>query len=153
MISIEEILTPAHVDLKLTATTKEAAVLQVLDLLRGDPRVGEWERLRHAVVDRNAPAIEQSECGILIAHGRTNSISRLVMAAGRLVEPIECAEIGVPIRLVFVAGIPHAVDTEYLRVLGAIVRVLRDKAQRERLLGVKESARFVSVLASQESNS
>jgi len=153
MISISEILTPARVDLKIEAATKEAAVLRVLDLLRGDPRVHDWERLRKAVMERNAPAVEQSECGILIAHGRTNSLSGLVMAAGRLVEPIACAEIGVPIRLVFVAGIPRAVDTEYLRVVGSIVRGLRDKTQRERLLGVKETARFVGLLASQEAHS
>ncbi|HEY5793009.1 MAG TPA: PTS sugar transporter subunit IIA [Chthoniobacterales bacterium] len=150
MISIAEILTPAQVDLKVEAATKDEAVLKVLDLLRGDPRVQNWERLRRAVQERNAPAVEQNECGILIAHGRTNSLSGLVMAAGRLLQPLTCPEIAVPIRLVFVAGIPRAVDTEYLRVIGAIVRALRDRHQLERLLGVKEAARFVTLLSSQE---
>ena len=153
MTSIAEILKPAQVDLKLQATTKEEAIERVLDLLRGDPRVEDWERLHQAVLKRNAPALEQAGVGILIAHGRTNSLDGLVMAAGRLEIPLVCKEIASPVRLVFVAGIPRAVDMEYLRVVGAIVRIFRDKHQLERLLGVKESVRFVSLLSSQESHS
>lgn len=153
MISIGEILNPAQVDLNLQAATKCEAIEKVLNLLRGDPRVQDWERLHAAVLKRNAPAIEQEGLGILIAHGRTNSLSGLVIAAGRLETPLTCDEISAPVRLVFVVGIPRAVDTEYLRVVGAIVRIFRDKHQLDRLLGMKESVRFVALLTSQESQS
>jgi hypothetical protein len=52
--------------------------------------------------------------------------------------------------LVFVAGIPGAFTSEYLRIVGAIVRICRDRRQLDRLLTIKEPERFVSLLSSGE---
>jgi mannitol/fructose-specific phosphotransferase system IIA component (Ntr-type) len=150
MTSISDILTPAQVNLALTSSDQASGVDEVVAKLHGDPRVTDWPVFRQAVLDRNAPALLCGDCGVCIAHGRTNAVQSLVMAAGRSAHGLVSPEIGERVRLVFVAGIPAAFDSEYLRIVGAIARLCRDKGLLDKLLGVADPARFVEVLAAAE---
>jgi hypothetical protein len=49
-----------------------------------------------------------------------------------------------------VAGIPSAFDSGYLRAVGVIARLCRDRGMLDKLLGVADPARFVELLASGE---
>lgn len=146
MTLISEILLPRQINLALTAETQSEGVAEVLDKLNGDPRVTDWTRLAASISERNAPAIESGDCGICIAHGRTNAVATLVMAAGRSNVGIASPEIQGPVRLIFVAGIPAAFSSDYLRVVGAIARLCGDKALLADLLATDDPQRFVSLL-------
>lgn len=150
MIPIAEILTSDHVNLALASRDQAGGVEEVLAKLNGDPRVENWEELRSSVIERNAPALSAGGCGICIAHGRTNAVHSLVMAAGRSTTGVSSPEIREKVRLIFVAGIPSAFDSEYLRIVGAIARVCRDEAVLKKLLTVDDPAKFVALLASGE---
>ena len=150
MIPISEILTPSHINLALVAREQAEGVREVLSSLNGDPRVTDWDSLSLAIIGRNAPAISCGPCGICIAHGRTNAVQSLVMAAGRSVEGLSSPEIREPVRLIFVAGIPAAFHSEYLRVVGAIARLCHDRALLNKLLSVKDPQEFVGLLSSGE---
>ena len=151
MIPISEILTSSHVNLALSARDQAEGVREVLSSLNGDPRVVDWDSLAQAVTGRNAPAISCGPCGICIAHARTNAVHSLVMAAGRSASGLVSPEVSEPVRLVFVAGIPAAFSSEYLRVVGAIARFCHDKALLHRLLNVQDPKEFIELLARQES--
>lgn len=150
MATIAEILHPDDVNLALAATSKAAAIEEVLAKLNGDARVTDWNALRTAVIKRDAPSIAVNGVGICIAHGRVDSVKSLVMAAGRSQKGVPCPETSDPVKLVFVAGIPAAFDSEYLRVVGAIVRICRDRHQLERLLAAHEATHFVDLLEAGE---
>ena len=137
-------------NLALSARDQAEGVREVLSSLNGDPRVVDWDSLAQAVTGRNAPAISCGPCGICIAHGRTNAVQSLVMAAGRSVEGLSSPDIREPVRLIFVAGIPAAFHSEYLRVVGAIARLCHDKALLNELLSVKNPEKFVGLLSSGE---
>jgi len=150
MIPISEILIPPHINLALAANDQAGGVNELLSQLQGDPRVLDWDSLRQAIADRNAPAISCGECGISIAHGRTNAVQSLVMAAGRSTGGLASPHINERVRLVFVAGIPAAFHSEYLRVVGAIARLCHDKALLNELLSVQDPETFVALLSSGE---
>lgn len=150
MTPISEILQPEHVNISLAASDKDSAVLAVLARLNGDGRVKDFELLQQKVMERNASCIVENGCGICIAHGRTEAVSSLILAAGRLPDGIACSEIEAPLRLVFVAGIPSAFNSEYLRIVGAIARICRDKHQLERLLAAKTPVYFIELLVAGE---
>ena len=150
MTPIGEILLPEHVNLSLSATEKAAGVEEVLSKLNGDPRVTDFAAFRVAVIGRDAAAISESGCGICIAHGRTESVNSLILAAGRSVAGFSCREVKDPVHLVFVAGIPSAFNSEYLRTVGAIARICRDKRQLERLLVAKTAENFIGLLSAGE---
>jgi PTS system fructose-specific IIC component len=146
-MTLDEILLPEDVNLALRATDKRGAIEEVLVKLNGDPRVKDWQALADAVIERDAPAIAGPGCGICIAHGRIKAVTQLVMAAGRSEKGFACPGVDVPVKLVFVAAIPAAFDSEYLRVVGAIARVCRDPAGCEELLGAEDADAFVELLS------
>lgn len=150
MTPIGDILQPDHVNLSLSAAGKIEAVEEVLSKLNGDLRVKDFAAFRLAVISRNAAAISESHCGICIAHGRTESVSGLVMAAGRSAVGFSCREVPDPVHFVFVAGIPGAFNAEYLRIVGAIARICRDKHQLDRLLAAKTAENFIALLSAGE---
>ena len=68
------------------------------------------------------------------------------MAAGRSPEGMAYPGLRDPVRLFFVAAIPSAFTSEYLRIVGAIVRICRDKRQLRGLLTAKDAGRFIALL-------
>lgn len=149
MTPISDILLPGHVDLQLLAKTSSDAIQEILARLAGDPRISDNAAFMQAVVERNAPAILCHGHGIVIAHGRTNAVKSLIMAAGRSQSGVRSAD-GALVRLVFVAGIPRAMDSEYLRIVGSIARLCRNPELFEKLLTVADPLQFIEVLATQE---
>lgn len=150
MIAIPDILRPRHVNLALAARDKESAITEVLSRLNGDERIRSFQSLTEAINARNAPALAEDGVAICLAHGRTESVSSLIMGAGRSPDGIICPEVGPPVRLVFVAGIPGAFSSEYLRIVGAIARVCRIPALVNRLIVAKTGEEFVTLLGEAE---
>lgn len=146
MIHFDEVLRPAQVKLGIPASQSEDAVRQVMNLLRGDERVPDFAKFEEAVFRREPPLLEEDGCMICIAHGRTEALKQIVMSAGRVDLPEENPEDAAALRLVFVAGIPSAFNTDYLRLVGAIARICSNKEDRNRLLGTKEPGKFVQLL-------
>jgi len=152
MISIRQILQPGHVNLSLSSTEVPAAVGEVLASLGGDIRILQWNSLKESVMQRNAPAIDADGCGIVIAHGRTDAVGSLVMAAGRSNEGIPSKDTKENVRLVFVAGIPSALNNEYLRVVGTIARLCGKRELVQKLITAPRPDAFIDILCSGETS-
>lgn len=151
MISIPSVLKSSHIDLGLPSTDPTSAVNTLLELLRGDPRVMKWDDFHQAVLGREASPIASNGCGILIAHGRTDSVGSLVMAAGICPQGIaQTSGNCPPIHVVFVAGIPAAFNNDYLRVVGTIARLCGNKDLLATLRASESPAAFLSVLSQEE---
>jgi mannitol/fructose-specific phosphotransferase system IIA component (Ntr-type) len=150
MISIRQILQPGHVNLSLSSTKIDSAVGEVLASLSGDIRILQWNALKESVLQRNAPAIDAEGCGIVIAHGRTDAVGSLVMAAGRSNEGFNCNDTKQNVRLVFVAGIPSALNNEYLRVVGTIARLCSKTELIQKMLSATSPSAFIDILCSGE---
>ncbi len=146
-MDIGEILLTSDVNLALKPATKGEAISELLGRLRGDSRVKDWDALAATVLERDAAAICEGESGICIAHGRTSGVTELVMAAGRAVPGTDVPEIGPPVHLYFVVGIPAAFDSVYLQVVGAIARVCRNESAFEELLEAKNGEEFIEALS------
>lgn len=151
MISIRQILQPGHVNLSLSSTAIPSAVNEVLASLNGDTRILQWDGLKKSVLERNAPAIDADGCAIVIAHGRTDAVGSLVMAVGRSTEGFPSDAAKENVRLIFVAGIPSALNSEYLRVVGTIARLCSNRDFVQELLSTPRQDAFVDILCSGES--
>jgi mannitol/fructose-specific phosphotransferase system IIA component (Ntr-type) len=147
MISFSQILLPEHINLHLDATDQNSAVEELLFPLRGDIRIPDWGALHSAVFDRDAPAVPVDEtCAIVIAHGRTNAVHSLVMSAGRSSPGFSSTAVQGKIRLVFVVGIPTALNQDYLRVIGTIARLCGKPDRLEKLLAAPTPRDFLHLL-------
>jgi len=147
-MQLEDILKPNDVHLALASSDCTTAVEEVLAQLNGDERVGDWEALRNAVTGHDPAILTSEDCGICIAHGRTQALSGLVVAVGRSEKGLPNANSEPTTRLVFVAGIPATMNAQYLAVVGAIARVCSNKRSLSRLLTAKSPTDFIDTLQS-----
>jgi len=147
---LSDYLPDRRILLGLESRSKQEALRETLGLFRGEPGVNDAAALASAVEKRDAPTLFENHCGILIAHGRTNAVEKLVMAVGRCKNQIIEPGAAAALRLVFVAGIPSAFDSEYLRSVGAIARICRNPETLQALLECEQSSDFAEILNREE---
>ncbi len=150
---LENFLQIDDVQLALGASDRSSGIDEVLAKLNGDARVTDWESLRKTVLSHEAAVLESSGIGICIAHGRSQGLKSLVVAAGRSDRGLAAPEGGPMTRLIFVAGIPSAMNAQYLGVVGAIARVCSNKRELDKLLTAKSPEAFIETLQSACTNS
>ena len=131
MIRIKEILLPEHIVLGLDAKTREEAVHAVAKTLRGDSRIADWPLFYQTLAESDRSAQTNCELGLTIPHNRTDSVTAMAMAFGRLKAPLKTPL--QEIRYVVVIGIPETMDADYLRLVGVLRRVFRDDQLRTAL--------------------
>ena len=87
---------------------------------------------------------------LCIAHVRTNTVNAMVMAAGRSVEGIPLEGSSSNVRLVFVIGVPVALASDYLRMIGALARIFRTANGVEELISATTPEDFLERLCTLE---
>lgn len=135
MIRIREILFPENVLLDLHAESREEGIQQVAESLRADTRVADWQEFYRALRERDSSAKINLQFGLTLPHTRTDAVTQMVMAFGRLAQPVQNSDGA--IRFILMIGIPKTMDAEYLRLVGALMRVFRSEKSRASLLAAK----------------
>jgi mannitol/fructose-specific phosphotransferase system IIA component (Ntr-type) len=148
MTSLRDVVVPGGILLGVRAADSNALLEAVAARLAHAPGMRDFATFREVLAQKSQPFLDENGCGILLAHARTDCVSRIVLAAGRPVRPIEGE--GSPLRLAFVFGIPTALSTEYLRAVGSLARVCSDAERLAELLAAGDAEIFLSVLAAGE---
>jgi mannitol/fructose-specific phosphotransferase system IIA component (Ntr-type) len=143
MIRIRGTLLPENVLLDVDAKSVDEAVRQVIESLRHDDRVSNWQEFLRNLRAREATGKTNPGLGITLPHVRTSAVNNMVMAFGRTVEPLFDGD--VPIQFVVIVGIPRTMDSEYLRLLGNLMRVFRDEQLRNKLLTAENPADVIEI--------
>jgi len=139
-----------NLDMRGVETCQQAQDL-LFESLRWDDRVVNFDAFASALI--TTPVMEEGGHGILIAHGRTDAVRTLIIAAGRLGGGcVAVTDATVPLCLVFVLGIPNASNADYLRTVGIIARACRSETTRSELLAAPTPEEFISVLSRVEKN-
>ena len=144
--SLSELLAPEHVLLDLTATDETEAIRAVTGLLKGDPAIGDLAQLTAEVLEREALSSTALGNGIAFPHARTGQVRRIVVAAGR-------SRLGVPFQLgkqlvhflIVIATPPNQVP-QYLSAVAKLARLLKEPANREKLMQATCVAEFLGPL-------
>ena len=150
MITIGDILSPDHILLDLKAGTHIQAVAKVAELLESDERVNDWERFYAGLLAGSACMANEHGSALCIAHVRTHAVNAMTMAVGRSAEGIPVAGDPMRVRLIFVIGVPVALASDYLRIIGALARIFRTEAGESALLEASTNAEFFDTLCTLE---
>lgn len=150
MITIADILEPESIDLDLKMTNQQEAIQHVAALLREDERVTDWNAFYMGLATRQPCLAAAGGTELCIPHTRTESVTGMVMSAGRSHAGIIIPEAEWPIHFIFVIGVPLALAADYLRIIGAMTRIFKDTAARDMLRQAKEPGEFLQVLATTE---
>lgn len=151
MSILADSLLPKDIRLTVRSSDHHGALEEMLSPLRGDDRVRDWEKLRGSLLE--ASLLESSRNNfreipgtMFLHHGRTESVSSLLLCAARSPGGIVMPGHPEKIHLLFLAAIPSALDNEYLRILGAIARVCRDSSLHGQLLEAADQTSFLTIL-------
>lgn len=151
MTTIPDALKPEHVLLGLEAANPREAIAATAALLRRDARVSDWDAFAKLLAEP-APcrAATASGIGICLPHARTDGVSALVMSAARLAHDLAFAECGTPIRYIFCLGVPQALTADYLRIAGALMRIMNERGSEEKIRQAATRPEFVEALGEYE---
>ncbi|MBX9742116.1 MAG: PTS sugar transporter subunit IIA [Chthoniobacterales bacterium] len=151
MNQLSHFLYPEAVSLSLSAIDKEAALEEMAISLRHDPRIINWQEFSQAILKSSAFAINIDEKrSIMVHHLRTNTVQDLTMAVGCSHHGIYYDKSNELVFLIFIVNIPHALNNEYLRVMGAIARLCQEPSFLNMLLASTTPEEFIKLLSQEK---
>jgi mannitol/fructose-specific phosphotransferase system IIA component (Ntr-type) len=143
MIRIREILLPEHILLGMTARSQEETIRLLAESLRSDTRISDWQEFLRDLAKLQAAGKINLQYGLALPHIRTSAVTMMLMAFGRLTAPLQ--EKDGSLQFVVLIGIPRAMDAEYLRLVGTLMRVFRDVRLRQKLLVAQKPAEITQI--------
>ncbi len=147
---ITPLLDPARIALHLQSTKRTAALNEIARLLEGHPQVANFAGFYDELLARDRLDTTSLGNGIALPHARTEHVKEIVIAVGRSDAGIAVDEKGEVVRLFFVLGTPKSKPADYLAVVSALCRLLRDPVNREAMLTAATPEDFIAVVRAAE---
>lgn len=148
---LTDILKPENIKLPLTATSKQEAIAELVALLAATGAVRSADRVREAVLAREATRTTGIGEGLAVPHGKSDGCDRLVMAVGRAGTPIDFQSVDrKPVSLICLLSSPRDETGPHLTALGRISKMMSNPAVRRRLLLAKTTGEIYDVIAEQD---
>ncbi len=151
MITIADILLPRHVILEFPHRNKPGEISNALEeSLRGDERIRSWAGFQESLKTGRPAYIYEPEFGIAIPHTRTNHVSNMIIAAGRVREGVQFPDAEAPVHYIFLVGVPTTMASDYLRIIGALTRTFRSPEYEKALRNAPTPQEFIRILSENE---
>ena len=145
-IALSDLLKKEHVDLALEATTQPAVMRELIDLLSASGRINDPEKFLEQLRAREQTNSTFAADGVAFPHARTDLVDQIVLAIGRSEAGIPWTAKGESAHLIFLLAVPERLMNDYLIVIGAIVRVTKDKPLRTLLLHAESVEEFIETM-------
>lgn len=133
--------------LDLADADEVTAITRTAELLSGCLSLRDERGFLEAVLERqriNPPVLGS---GVALPHARTPLVDEIVCVASRCVAPVAFGPEQVPVRLIFLFGIPPHRIAEYLAITAALVKRLRNPEVIGGLLDANAGDDFMKWLA------
>lgn len=149
-VTISKLLQPEYILLDIKNTKRTAAIHEVAVQLANHSEVKNFEAFYEELLARER--VESTCLGNEVAfpHARTDHVRSMVLAVGRSKEGVWFENAEQTVRLIFVIGTPKKMVTEYLAIVGALARLLKESSIRESLMTAKTPQEFHEMLAAIE---
>ncbi len=148
---LTEILKPANIKLAMIATTKNAAIGELVDLLKANGEATDAKKVLDSVLEREATRTTGIGSGLAIPHGKCMGVDHLVMAIGRPETPIDFQAIdGRPVSLIWLLASPPDKTGPHIHALARISRLMTMDKFRQSLAGAKTSQEMFDLIVAQE---
>jgi len=147
MIPIAPYIHPSRVA-DLSSRTREEAVGELCELLRGCPEMGDLESFRRAVLDREKVMSTGIGLGIAVPHAKIASVKDFVLAVGRSAAGIDFGSLdGKPVHIVVLIAGPEERQARYLQILAGVTLRLKDESLRRSLREAPDPAAVAALLS------
>jgi len=124
-MNILDILSPEAIKVPLSATHKQAAIDELIDLLAARGIVTDAPSLKRAVWEREQQRSTGIGEGLAIPHGKSSSARALTMAIGKPAQPLEFGSIDrKPVQMIILLVSPADRIAEHIQALGRVSKLM-----------------------------
>ncbi len=146
---LQNLLHPELVRLRLGATTKDAVMRELLDVLAAADLLKNRAEVERVILDRERAMSTGMENGIAIPHGKTDTVDNLLVAIGLQPNGVDFTAVdGQPSRIFVLVVSPLRGTGPHLRFMAEISKILRNPQLRARLLAATTPDEVVHLLVS-----
>jgi mannitol/fructose-specific phosphotransferase system IIA component (Ntr-type) len=147
MITLADTLHPDRIRLQLGACDAAGGMRETAELLRNVSAVLDWEQL-YAGMQKAAPCVAEAEAAfaICLPHARTDAVAGMVMSIGRSLRGLPFVGSPKLVRYIFCIGVPKAMDQDYLRIVGLLMRIIKQPEHEAALASAGSSSEFLDRL-------
>lgn len=150
-MKIVDFLSEKAVLANMKATTKEAALRELVDALAKAEGIRGKDELVKVLLSREALGSTGIGQGVGIPHGKTNSVKKLVAAFGISHQGIAFDALdGEPVYLFFLLVAPEDSSGPHLKGLARISRLLKDKFFRESLKALTDEKAILKLIREED---
>jgi mannitol/fructose-specific phosphotransferase system IIA component (Ntr-type) len=149
-VRISQLLDPSRVALDLQATKRTQAINEVAKRLEGLPQITNFAGFYTELLARERLDTTCIGNEVALPHARTDHATEIVMAAGRSVGGVNFENCNQTVRLLFVLATPKNRALEYLQVVGALCRLLKDASTRTALMEATTPEAFLAAIVEAE---
>lgn len=150
-MKLTEILDPSCIAAKLPATDKNTAITMLVDLLSQNGQISDRDQVLTAVLEREATRSTGIGDGLAVPHGKSRGCSRLVMALGCPVEPIEFDSAdGKPVDLIVLLASPPEQTGPHIQALARVSRLMLSTEFRDQLRHAETPEAAYKIIAEHE---
>lgn len=152
-MKISEILTKEFIVPNMQSRTKDDAILELLSLFKDDSRVKDMELVQNAVLERENIMSTGVGKGFAIPHAKTNAINDIIVAFGKLEEPIDFKSLDEqPVSFIFLLVGKESHVGPHIKLLSRISRMMNKDEFRDALLNSKSADDIFNLFLEEEKN-
>lgn len=124
-MKLTEMIKLANIRVPLVATTKPAAIEELVQLLASNGDITDPAKVLQAVLEREATRTTGIGNGVAIPHGKCLGTPKLIMAVGKTSTPIDFQSIdGRPVSLIWLLTSPPDQTGPHITALARISRLM-----------------------------
>lgn len=150
-VRLSQLLDPSRIVIDLQATKRTQAIHEVAKRLEGLPEITNFGAFYAELLARERLDTTCIGNEVALPHARTDHATEIVMAAGRSAGGVLFENCNQTVRLLFVLATPKNRALEYLQIVGALCRLLKDPLTRLALLEAATPGAFHAAIADAES--
>ncbi len=147
---LSKLLDPSRITLSIQSTKRTAALNEVARRLEGHPDITDFHGFYNELLARERLDTTCLGNELALPHARTEHVKKIVLAVGRSSDGVFFENGNQNVRLLFILGTPKANPTDYLMVVSALCKILKDAANRDALMGATSPESFIQVLVAAE---
>ena len=146
-MKITDLLSEKAINLHGKASSKEEAIIQLVDLMVENENISDKEAYKQAVLKREEEGTTGIGEGIAIPHGKTEAVSKPGIAAMIIPDGVDFKSLdGSPAKLLFLIAAPNTKDNVHLDVLSRLSTLLMDTDFRQALYNAKSPKEFLECI-------
>lgn len=147
---LSSLLDPSRITLTVTSAKRTAALNEVARLLDGHAGVTNFQGFYNELLARERLDTTCLGNEIALPHARTEHVTEIVVAVGRSDAGVHFENGNQNVRLMFVLGTPKSNPGDYLQVVSALCKILKEASNREALLQATTPAEFIAAVVAAE---